>query len=312
MEEHDLLRAEGQLSGLLENITPLILTYNEAPNIGRTLQQLHWARDIVVVDSLSDDDTLEIVSTFPQVRVYQREFDSHQQQWNFGLQQTGITSEWILALDADYILTEEFLAETEALNPDPHTNGYRAKFIYCVNGKRLRSGIYPPATVLYRNGKASYVQDGHTQKLAVEGGILNLRSAILHDDRKPLSRWLEAQSRYTKLEAQKLLSFEPASLSWTDRIRRWRVVAPAAMLVYCLILRGGVLDGWAGFYYAFQRALAELMLSLYLIDHDLGISNFEFRNSDFQDSNRRDEDSESAPRMPPLEIRNPKSEIPNS
>jgi len=41
------------------------------------------------------------------------------------------------------------------------------------------------------------------------------------------------------------------------------------MLFYCLLLRGGLLDGWAGFYYAFQRALAELMLSLYLIDHDL-------------------------------------------
>jgi hypothetical protein len=46
-------------------------------------------------------------------------------------------------------------------------------------------------------------------------------------------------------------------------------VAPAAMLFYCLIGRGGILDGWAGFYYAFQRALAEMMLSLYLIDHDL-------------------------------------------
>jgi hypothetical protein len=46
-------------------------------------------------------------------------------------------------------------------------------------------------------------------------------------------------------------------------------VAPVAMVFYCLIIRGGILDGWAGFYYAFQRALAELMLSLYLIDHDL-------------------------------------------
>jgi hypothetical protein len=33
------------------------------------------------------------------------------------------------------------------------------------------------------------------------------------------------------------------------------------MLVYCLIVRGGILDGWAGFYYAFQRAMAEVMLS---------------------------------------------------
>ena len=94
---------------MLQNITPLILTYNEAPNIGRTLEQLRWARDIVVVDSFSNDETLEIVSRFPQVRIYQREFDSHEKQWNFGLKETGISLEWVLALDADYVLTEEFL-----------------------------------------------------------------------------------------------------------------------------------------------------------------------------------------------------------
>jgi hypothetical protein len=46
------------------------------------------------------------------------------------------------------------------------------------------------------------------------------------------------------------------------------VIAPLAVVFYCLIVRGGVLDGWAGFYYAFQRMLAELLLSLYLIEHD--------------------------------------------
>src|SRR5687767_9582934 len=135
---------------MLAKTTPLILTFNEAPNIGRTLEQLRWARDIVVVDSFSEDDTLEIVSGFPQVRVYQREFDSHAQQWNFGLKETGITSEWVLALDADYLVTADWLAELEALKPNADINAYRAKFIYCVNGKRLISGIYPPVTVFYR------------------------------------------------------------------------------------------------------------------------------------------------------------------
>jgi len=254
---------------LLENITPLILTYNEAPNIARTLKQLRWARDIVVVDSCSDDDTLEIVSTFPQVRIYQREFDSHEKQWNFGLTETGINSEWVLALDADYYLTDEFLAELDAVSAGPDIKGYRAEFIYCVNGKRLISGIYPPVTLLYRPGAAAYVQDGHTQKLALEGRIENLRSPVLHDDRKSLSRWFQAQSRYIELEANKLLIPDTDNLSWTDRVRQWRIVAPPAMLFYCLILRGGILDGWAGFYYAFQRTLAELMLSLYLLNHDL-------------------------------------------
>lgn len=257
---------------MLENITPLILTYNEAPNIARTLKQLRWASDIVLVDSFSDDDTLEIVADFPQVRVYQRKFDSHEKQWNYGLKETAIGSEWVLALDADYVLTDDFAAEMMSLHSHPETNGYRARFVYCVRGKELNSGIYPPVTVLYRRGLATYVQDGHTQKLSVVGAIENLQAPILHDDRKSLSHWLQAQSRYTKLEAEKLLSADPAGLSWSDRLRRWRVVAPPAMLFYCLILRGGLLDGWAGFYYAFQRALAELMLSLYLLDNDLSRS----------------------------------------
>jgi glycosyltransferase involved in cell wall biosynthesis len=285
---------------MLNQVTPLILTYNEAPNIGRTLTQLGWARDIVVVDSFSDDNTLEIVSSFPQVRVYQREFDSHANQWTFGLTETAISSEWVLGLDADYVLTNEFLAEVEALSPSSDLKGYQAKFVYCVNGKRLVSGIYPPLSVLYRRSDASYVQDGHTHKLVLNGRIENLHSPILHDDRKPLTRWLEAQSHYTKLEADKLISSEPESLSWTDRVRRWRVVAPPAMLFYCLIIRGGILDGWAGFYYAFQRSLAELMLSLHLLEHDLSGAE---KPSPQRENIRGDAEKE---------IPNPKFEIRNS
>ena len=153
-----------------------------------------------------------------------------------------------------------------------------------VIGQRISSGVYPPVTVLYRKGNASYTQDGHTQRVVIDGRVENLHAPIVHDDRKSLSRWLEAQSRYTKLEADKLLSSRAESLGWTDRVRRWRVVAPAAMLFYCLIIRGGALDGWAGFYYAFQRALAELMLSLYLLDYDLGISSSRLRSNGSQES----------------------------
>jgi glycosyltransferase involved in cell wall biosynthesis len=251
---------------LLEQITPLILTYNEAPNIGRTLEQLTWARNVVVVDSFSSDDTLAIISRFPNARVYRREFDTHENQWSFALKKTGIDSQWILALDADYILTPEFVNELRTLQPRPETQGYRAGFTYCVKERRLRSGIYPPVTVLYRRTAGSYTQDGHTHKLVLDGHVEDLRVRLLHDDRKPLNRWLEAQSRYTRLEALKLRNTDPAELSWTDRIRRWRIVAPPAMVFYCLIWRLGVLDGWAGFYYAGQRALAELMLSLYLFE----------------------------------------------
>jgi glycosyltransferase involved in cell wall biosynthesis len=252
---------------MLDQITPLILTYNEAPNIARTLSSVAWAGDVVLVDSLSDDDTLELAASFPNVRIFQRQFDTHRNQWEFGLKETGITTPWVLALDADYVLSDELINELKHLKPETESAGYRANFVYCINGKKLQSGIYPPVTVLYRREAAAYVQDGHTQRVAVEGTIKNLRTPIFHDDRKSLKRWFHSQARYTQLEAQKLLAADPAELALADRLRRWRFVMPPAMLVYCLFVRGGVLDGWPGFYYAFQRSLAELMLSLHLIEH---------------------------------------------
>jgi glycosyltransferase involved in cell wall biosynthesis len=254
---------------MLEQITPLILTYNEAANIARTLEQLRWAHDIVVVDSFSDDDTLEIVSGFPQARILQRKFDNFANQCNFGLLEGNIASEWVLNLDADYVLTPELTAEISSLEPADEVVGFTTRFIYCINGHRLRSGVYPPVTVLFRKSKAFYRQDGHAHRVVLEGRIEYLRAPILHDDRKPLSHWLQAQVCYTKLEANKLLGSERVLLVWKDQIRRWRVVAPLAMLFYCLVIRGGVLDGLPGFYYAFQRMFAELLLSLYLLDHDL-------------------------------------------
>ena len=252
---------------MLDQITPLILTYNEAPNIARTLDSLRWAREIVVVDSFSTDDTAQIAASFPNVRVVQRAFDCHRNQWEFGLKQTGIKSEWVLALDADYAITTELVNELRSLQPADETSGYRARFIYCVSGKRLHSGIYPPVTVLYRAATAEYIQDGHTQRVSVNGRIEELRSPLLHDDRKPLRRWFESQKRYTKLEAQKLRAANPAELSFPDRMRRWPLVVPPLALFYCLVVRAGIFDGWAGFYYAFQRTVAELMLSLYLIEN---------------------------------------------
>lgn len=249
---------------MLDQITPLILTCNEAPNIARALAGLSWAKEIVVVDSFSDDETVAIAKSFANVRVVQRSFDNHRNQWEFGLKETGITTPWVLALDADYVVSSEVAAELKQLRPEAWTVGYRAKFSYCINGKRLRSGIYPPVTVLYRRDVATYVQDGHTQRVALQGTIEELRAPLMHDDRKSFRRWLQSQRRYTELEAQKLSEADTAALGFPDRMRRCCVVVPPLMLVYCLIVRGGVLDGWHGFYYAFQRTVAELMLAVNL------------------------------------------------
>lgn len=254
---------------MLAHITPLILTFNEAPNIARTLRRLSWAREIVVVDSGSTDDTRAIAATFANVRIVERPFTTHAEQWNFGLNETGITSEWVLALDADFVLPDDVIREIGAFEPGM-IDGYRASFVYCVHGRPLRSAVYPPVTVLYRRSRASYVQDGHTQRVQVAGQVAALTCRILHDDRKPLSHWIGAQVRYMRLEADKLLSADASLLGLADRIRSLIVVAPPLMFALCLFGRGGILDGWRGLYYALQRAAAELILSLTLIERRLG------------------------------------------
>jgi len=253
---------------MLDQITPVILTYNEAPNIGRTLERLRWARDIVVVDSFSDDETLDIVSSFSQARVYQRALDTFAGQWNFALKETGITAEWILGLDADFVLTPEFIQELESLRPPHNMHGYRVPITYCVEGKPLRHSLLPPLMALYRRTVARYSADAHTYRVALDGDVGMLRAHILHDDRKSLRRWFQSQEQNMEREAFKILTATPDKLNFADRIRRLRLVAPAAVFFYCLI-KGGVLDGWAGLYYAIQRSMAELLLSLYLLEHDL-------------------------------------------
>lgn len=255
----------------MKNITPLILTYNEAPNIQRTLSMLGWAQQIVVVDSGSSDETLDIIASYQQVKVVCRGFDTFAQQCNFGLSQ--IQTDWVLSLDADYVLTEELVLEIERLEEEAAVSGYRAGFSYCVFGRPLRGTLYPPRTVLYRRDKAHYQNIGHGHRVQIQGDVQDLHSRILHDDRKALGRWCDSQRQYASLEAENLLIEDEHKLNRADRIRKRIWLAAPAVFFYTLFVKGCLLDGWPGWYYAFQRTYAELLLSLELLDRRL-------RNSD--------------------------------
>lgn len=248
-------------------VTPLILTYNEEANIGRVLERLTWAPRIVVVDSFSTDATLDIARSFPQVDIVQRQFDSFAAQCNFGLGH--VETDWVLSMDADYVCTTELAAEIEALPPEPDVHGYAVSFRYCIFGRPLRGTLYPERVALYRRAYATYRQDGHAHRVHVEGPVGRLRAPMLHDDRKPLDAWLAAQQRYAAQEADKLLATSPDQLGLVDRLRRQMVLAPVLTPFYCLFVKGGILDGRAGWAYALQRTYAEILLALRLLDRRL-------------------------------------------
>lgn len=264
-------------------ITPLIITYNEAPNIARTLDKLAWAKRIVVVDSGSADGTVEILRSYPHVEVVQRPFVDAASQCNFGLAQ--VSSPWVLSLDADYELSDELIRELSSLEPCESTTGYRVHFVYRIFGRPLRGSLYPPRTLLYRKEKAFYRQEGHTQRVVLDGEVVMLKGVIFHDDRKPLARWLTSQQRYAREEAGYLLAASPGALRRTDKIRLMGWPAPIAAFLYTLFVKGCVFDGWPGWCYALQRTTAEMLLSLEIIDRRLRSSGLEHTDPKAQEPN---------------------------
>ena len=182
----------------LDQITPLILTYNEAPNIQRTLENLAWAKQIVIIDSFSTDETLEILKNFKQITLFQKKFESFADQCNYGLSK--IITEWVLSLDADYLVTNDLIQAIQLLPDQTLVNGFSVQFKYYVFGKPLQGTLLSSRKVLYRGKYAKYSNDGHSHKVIVDGLSEQLSGYIYHDDHKPLSRWLWVQDRYMILD----------------------------------------------------------------------------------------------------------------
>jgi glycosyltransferase involved in cell wall biosynthesis len=254
---------------VFEQITPLIITYNEAPNIARTLEKLRWAHRIVVIDSGSTDDTIAILRRYPQVEVHQHTFADFASQCNFGL--THVFTPWVLSLDADYELSDELMKELGSLSLNREPVGYQARFVYRVYGRPLRGSLYPPRTVLYRKEGAFYRNEGHGHRVVLDGEILPLRGVIYHDDRKPLSRWLVSQQRYAREEVDYLLDARSGTTTRTraDMTRLMGWPAPIGVFFYTLVVKGALFDGWPGWFYVLQRVVAESLIALEIIDRRL-------------------------------------------
>ncbi len=251
----------------LQDVTPLILTKNEEPNIQRCLDRLRWAQKVIVLDSASTDSTKDIAMAFPNVIFLTRLFDDHTSQWNYGLD--AVQTPWVLSLDCDYVLGDGFEQELAQLPAQPEVDAYFSAFRYLIFGKPLRASLYPPRATLFSKDRCRYQADGHTQLLHVPGPTGTLTTRIDHDDRKPLSRWIVSQDNYAKLEAAKLLASDKENLRVQDRLRLTGWAAVPATLIYTLIVKRTLLDGWHGWFYSLQRTFAEILLAMRLLEKRL-------------------------------------------
>jgi glycosyltransferase involved in cell wall biosynthesis len=251
---------------MLEHITPVILTHNEEQNIARTMSQLWWAKDIVVVDSGSTDATLTMLTEFPNVRVFNRCFDTHANQWRYAVEETQIATDWILRLDADYQLSDALVSEVARLDPNAAVSAYRIGFDYAIFSHKLLSSLYPPNTILLRRNRFLVWDKGHTEAWDVNGPIATLSARVIHDDWKPTGQWLIGQARYMQREFAWLREHRAGLVRW---LRLTPPLMPVAVFLYCLFGKGLIMNGRAGIFYALQRMVAEAILSLFVLEAKL-------------------------------------------
>ena len=250
-----------------KELSALILTYNEENNIERVLNQLQWLERVIVLDSNSTDSTIELVKKYPNTEIFYRKFDTHATQWNYGL--SLVKTDWVLTLDADYVLTPPFISETKRLISENGKAAYFTRFKFVVFGKPLLKDNTTPRPVLFRKDHCTYYDDGHTQRLRINGDTSFYRSFILHDDRKPLTRWLHNLDCYSIKECQKLLDpGNSGNSTLVQKIRKTKILAPFFVFSYCLFVNGAIFDGWRGWHYTLQRTLVEIWFAIRLIEEE--------------------------------------------
>lgn len=242
----------------LEQITPLILTYNEAPNIALTLDSLRWASRVVVLDSGSTDETESIARSFANVDWHTRPFDSFKGQTDYGLDETGITTEYILTLDADMRLSEVLVSEIQQSFYAGSFDGGMFEFRYCIAGYPLIGSLYPAQVRLFRRKAIEVLQVGHGHKFELTGSLYHFKTPLFHDDRKPLEQWLSSQLKYSVHEFNRIASGH--RLKWRDCLRRWGVM-PLVIGPYAYLKAGGPLAGAAAARYAYERLIFECLLA---------------------------------------------------
>lgn len=245
--------------------TPVVLTLNEEANLARALRSVRWARRIVVVDSGSKDRTAEIAAQFPNVAWYVRPFDSHAEQWRFALGNTAIDTAYALALDADMAVSKELAAEIDDVVTKGEIGGGLLPIEYRIEGMRLMSSLCPAQLRLLRLD-SGYVEDrGHAQSFVTRGSIRRLRGSLIHDDRKGLEAFVQAQLRYSAIEAPRVEG-RSAKGSIRTFVRRNAPTSPLLAWLVAYVRAGGPLSGRAASRYATERLLYEALLR-YRIDN---------------------------------------------
>lgn len=257
-----------------------ILTYNEEIDIAPCIESALDSDDIILVDSLSTDRTIEIASQYP-VRIFQHKFETHGKQRNWMLENIETKYEWVYLLEADERLTPELFKEILEVIKKPEIIGYYVAERMMFMGKWIKySTQYPRHQMrLFKKGKVSFIDYGHTEREVCHGETSYLVNTYPHFTcSKGLSRWLEKHNRYSSDEAAETLrQLQRGKVNWlnlffgeTEVIKRRALkdlslripFRPLTRWFYMYFILKGFLDGKAGFAWCTLQAFYEYLILL--------------------------------------------------
>ena len=238
-----------------------IVACNEAANLRRTLASVAWVDEIVVVDSGSTDESLEIAREF-NARVFVEPWKGYGPQVNSAIDKC--TGDWILNLDADEVvppnLREEIqtllslqddpdLSDLEGVVPEPEFDAYWIPRLNLVIGRWMwHGGLYPDHKLrLFRRGTARLREDTEPHATPKwDGPTGRLKSHMLHYAYSNLDVYLEHMVRYSRASIPLVLSKGKTSSGLPAFVMN-TFLNPAATFIYNYFLRLGFLDGREGF-----------------------------------------------------------------
>lgn len=269
-------------------VSVLILTKDEESNIAGCLEGLRWCDDVVVLDSHSKDRTVEIARRFPNVRVVQRVFDTEYMQRNYGLHEIGYAHDWVYICDADERVPADLREEIgRVARSAPATHaGYRLRYKNMFMGKWIkRSTGYPVWLIrLVRPRRVRYeVRETNVHPI-IDGQVGELQSHFLHYSFNiGLKRWFEKHNYYSGREALEAVKVRKGGrprlglLRDADPLVRRRALKNlsfflpmrgAMRFLHNFVIRGGWIEGWAGFHYCALVSMYEYWIDLKVVEQE--------------------------------------------
>ena len=193
--------------------TAIIMTKNEEKNIGDCLKSMEgFAKRCVVIDCGSTDTTVQIAENYG-ADVYFHEFEYYAKQFNWGIDNTGIDTEWIIRLDADERFPKELCEEIEALiekNRDTDMNGITIEADFFFLGRCMKHGLRNKRKMMLFKRSCGRIEDRRRDAHSVisEGYSASTKRRFQHYDFKNLDNYIKRYNWYATREMQDYIDFK--------------------------------------------------------------------------------------------------------